>query len=161
MKTKTQHIHKISKKPVVAPPVGSPPQVIQQAIDSQELLDALYWIWDAFERSSIPFFLIYQTYEDAKANHDLTGDKVEIGVRRNEWISGGRRIIDGFILPVTETDDEVIYHYKKVNSSNQPILVIVHVYDDSPCIKSLDMIHYRYEEFYVPNTYKTFLEIYG
>ena len=166
MKTKTIHTRKISKKLPVQPLKDSPPLNNlavngQEVIDSQELLDALYWVWDALERSSIPFFLVYQTYEDAKANRDLTGDKVEIGVRRNEWVSGGRRIMDAFITPATETDDEVIYHYKKVNSSNISILVIVHIYDDSPCITSLDMIHYRYEEFYVPNPYKTFIEVYG
>ena len=142
--------------PVPHPPIGT-----QEAIDSQELLDALYWMWDALERSSMGFFLIHQTYEDAKKGNPLTGDKVELGVRKNEWVSGGKRILDAFIKPTSETLTEAVYLYKKVNSKNVPVKIIIHIYEDSPCITSLDMIHYMYERWSVPNPYSEFIKIYG
>lgn len=125
-----------------------------QEFSSQQLLDALYWIWDAFERSNVPFFLVFQTAEDAIKQHDLTGDRVEIGVRRMEWVSGGKRIIDAFVMPLSEGKDEAIYEYRGVP-------VIVHVYDDSDCVVQTDMVRYRYEEFKIPNPYSKFKELYG
>lgn len=123
-------------------------------VSADKLLQALYKIWDAFERANVPFFLVHQTAEDAMKQRDLTGDKVEVGVRRMEWISGGRRIIDGFITPVSEDKDAALYEFDGVP-------VIVHVYDDHECIIQTDMVRYRYEEFKVPNPYETFQKVFS
>lgn len=121
----------------------------------ERLLLALYYIWDAFERTNMPFFLVYSTAESVMAQRSLVGDCIQVGVRRNEWISGARRILDAFALPKTETDTEALYEFEDI-----PIkLYIYEELDD--CIVQTQMVRYAAEEFMVPNTYEKFLEVYG
>jgi hypothetical protein len=129
-------------------------QKVQIKVSSEKLLNALYWIWDAFERANMPFFLVNQTAKDATNDHDLTGDKVEIGVRRLEWVSGGRRILDSFIQPIAEDTTKAEYNHEGVP-------VIVHIYDDHDCIINTDSKIYRHELFKLPNPYSAFEQIYG
>lgn len=144
--------------PTAATPVPSQvvtPEVFRaHDLPSEKLLNALYWIWDAFSRAHVPFFLVGQTAKDAMANKELTGDKVTVGTRRMEWVSGGRRILDAFAQPLEEDQNKATYEFEGT-------LVIVHVYDDHDCIMNTDSINYKYESFKVPNPYKTFEEIYG
>lgn len=128
---------------------------VQAKHTSEELLNALYWIWDAFDRANVQFFLVHQTAEDAMKNYDLTGDKVEVGIRRNEWVSGGRRLLDAFLdTPLTESDTTAEYVHDGVT-------ILLHNYDDIPSIMQLNPIIYRNESFTVPNPYSEFKEIYG
>jgi len=136
------------------PPVPTPPVVVKKEIDTTKLLDALYKIWDAFERSNMQFFLINDTAKNAKANKDLKGDRVEIGVRKMEWLSGARRILDIYIQPTEETETEALYVFDNVP-------VVMKILDDSDCIMSPDSINYRYETFKIPNTIEQFDKIYG
>ncbi len=145
-------LQNISIKPVEQKPADR---------DPQDLLDALYWVWDAFDRSNVPFFLVHQTYEDAIKDRSLRGDKVEIGIRKNEWNSGGRRILENFIQPVKESETEALYEFRRVNSNEVPVPVILHIYPDSPCITATNPIMYKYENFSVPNPYSEFIKIYG
>lgn len=126
-----------------------------QSIPPDQLLVALYYVWDAFDRCNVPYFLVNQTAEDAIAGRNLTGNCIEIGIRRTEWISGGRRLIDNFLgLPVEESPTLATYKHEGV-----PILL--YNYEDHECIVQTDMIHYAHEEFKVPNPYSAFKEIYG
>lgn len=127
---------------------------IDPSIDPDKLLVALYWIWDAFERTNMPFFLVKQTAKDVMAHKNLTGNKVTVGVRRNEWISGARRILDAFIQPIDENENVALYEH-------QGVPIEVYVYEDHDCIINTDMIRYRHEEFKLPNPYSTFEQIYG
>ena len=127
---------------------------LRNKVESQKLLDGLYWIWDAFERANVHFFLVGKTAEDAMANKELTGFEVEVGVRKNEWISGGRRIIDSFITPKEEEESVILYEHEDVP-------VVLKVYEDSDCIRQTDTIMYRYERFQVPNPMSKFKELYG
>lgn len=141
------------------PPINNiaqvtPPTPLVKHWDSEELLKALYWIWDAFERSNMPFFLIGSTAESAIANRELQGDKVTVGVRKVEWISGARRIFEAFAIPDTEENDTAYFTYEGVP-------VELRIFADNPYITSPDMVRYKYEEFKVPNPYAKFKELYG
>jgi len=131
-------------------------QQVQQikTYEPQQLLNALYWIWDVFDRCNVPFFLVNQTAKDVIAQRDLTGNKIEVGIKQTEWISGGRRLLDAFATPLSETEDSATYQF-------EGIPVILHVYKPSECIEQTDMVRYRYEQFKVPNPYSKFVEIYG
>ncbi len=122
--------------------------------DPAKLLEALYYMLDAFDRANMRFFLVGDTARSAIANKDLTGSHIEIGVRANEWRSGAKRILDDFAPPVKETDGGALYEYGGV-----PIMLIT--YPDSPEVMAPDMVRYRYEEFYVPNPFSSFEEMYG
>lgn len=135
--------------------VNESESVIKHDIPHERLLKALYWVWDAFDRSMVDFFLINQTYKDARKNKDLSGDKLEIGIRRMEWVGGGRRLLDTFMgLPLEETPTVARYEYEGVP-------VLLHIYDDSDCITALDSLVYAREIFKIPNPYSKFEEIYG
>lgn len=121
-----------------------------------QLHDALYFIDDAFERSAILFFLVHKTAKQAINNQDLSGDKIEVGVRKLEWISGGKRILDNFISSylVSETEDRAEYNYNGVP-------IVVYIYPDDACITQCDRIVYEYDFFNLPNPYSKFEELYG
>src|SRR4051812_21894106 len=109
------------------PQTTMPNEPMAISLDPQKLLDTLYKVWDAFGRSSMPYFLIGKTYHDAKLGHELKGDKIELGVRRNEWNSGNKRLLDSLITADSETTDVARYTLDGVP-------VEVHIYADSDCI---------------------------
>lgn len=117
----------------------------------EDLLKALYWAFDIFERAAMPFFLVYKTAEDVLETKQLEGDAIQVGVRDVEWASGARRIQD----PYTEVEENV-FEFK---SGDVPI--ILHIFKDDQCIKVPDSKVYYNEVFNMPNPYSRFKEIYG
>lgn len=135
--------------------VESPPLVVDLGHD--KLLEALFFFWDGFERSSIDFFLIGDTCKQVKADKELSGDKLTLGVRRLEWDSGQGRVFEAFMEHEKQTplkkDDLLIYDFKGVP-------VFVYLYEDNPCLTGLDIVFYANETFNTPNPYNTFAEKY-
>jgi hypothetical protein len=123
------------------------------AKNPEDLLTALYWIWDAFDRANVPWFLAKQTAEDALKGLSPAGGKLEIGIRKNEWTSGGRRILDAYITPISETDGLVIYEYAGVP-------IHMHVYEDSDCIINTNAFMYERESFATPNPFDEYMRTY-
>lgn len=129
-----------------------------EPVASEQLLAALYFIWDAAERGQLQVFLIKDTAKQVIAQEDLSGDKITVGVRRNEWDSGQGRIAQTFLehelnAKAVEKDGEVIYDCHGVP-------IIIKLYEDNPCLNSFDMVFYKYETFHLPNPYKEFVEKY-
>jgi hypothetical protein len=123
--------------------------VIRQ--DSQKLLSALYWAWEAFDRANVPMFLVGDTLKDAVKGHELTGSSIQIGIRKAEWISGGRRLLDTILgLPEVEKDNHATYIYEQTP-------VHLYIFEDSSFVNNLDSINYKYESFRIPNPYIEFL----
>lgn len=118
-----------------------------------DLLASLYWIWDAFDRANMPYFLTGKTAEQVMNNEDLQGDKLTMGVRIVEWRSGAKRILDSFIQPIETTDTKIIYEHGGV-----PIEITL--YEDNPHIVAPITVMYRYESFPLPNPVKDFNEKY-
>lgn len=124
-------------------------------LPSAELLKALYHVWEAFDMCNVPYFLVGNTAECAIANRELSGSGIEVGIRRTEWVSGGRRLIDSFLgLPITENENVATYKHEGVP-------ITLHNYEESECIRQLDYIRYEHEVFPIPNPFKQFKEIYG
>lgn len=124
-----------------------------------ELLAALYWCYDVFERANMLFFCVYDTAKAIKANENLHGDHIDIGVRKLEWVSGGKPILDAYmdqqrIKTVDNDDNTVKYEYGGVP-------VIVHIYEDDECLNNPDTVMYFMEDFKLPNPYERFERIYG
>ena len=127
-------------------------------LDSQILLDALYFIWDAAERGQLQMFLIGDTARDVMANTDLVGDKITVGVRRNEWESGQGRIAQMFMehelrSPMKVEPAMLTYTY-------QGVPIVIKIYEDNPTLMGMDVAFYRYETFNLPNPYSLFKEKY-
>ncbi|HEX8965507.1 MAG TPA: hypothetical protein VF820_03700, partial [Patescibacteria group bacterium] len=50
-----------------------------------KLLSCLYFVFDAFERSGLDFFLVKDTARKAKTEYMLEGDHIDVGLRKLEW----------------------------------------------------------------------------
>ncbi len=124
-----------------------------------QLLDALMWCHDAFDRASMTFFLIYDTYKQVKNGDDLRGNSLTIGVRKPEWVSGGQRILEAYIgMPdsIVEGKDYDIAKYWK-----DGVPVDIFIFPDDLCFQQCDSIAYNYETFMLPNPYERFEQLYA
>lgn len=120
-----------------------------------QLIKALYYMWDAFDRANMRYFLVGDTAHAVKAQKELTGDGIDLGIRLMEWRSGAKNIFDTFAgQPITEEGDTLTYVHEGV-----PIRLHVYEPDDS-CIIATDPVMYRNENFSLPNPLERFEEVY-
>lgn len=100
-------------------------------------------------------FLVYNTAEDVLQHKQLQGDGVHVGVRKMEWTTGSKPILDAFLnapIEVTEKYSKYIY---------EGVPVYIHIFDEDQCIKSTNQVMYENEYFMLPNTYKQFMDRFG
>ncbi len=131
------------------------PTDTQISFNPQQLLTALYWVWDAFDRANVVMFLVNHTAEDALNNLEPGGISIDVGVRREEWVSGGRRLLDAFL------GDPIIEDEKHAEYLHEGVRVNIFNYEKNPCTDQPDSINYMYETFRIPNPYKEFKEKYA
>lgn len=121
----------------------------------EELMTAMYVLWDMFGRAGIDFFLIRDTAKQVQENRKLTGDHIDIGVRKPEWVTGNRQVID-----------EAMKDYLvKVNAESAEykigeVPIFLTTFSDNDCISSLDVVMYDLENFNLPQRLKEFNEKY-
>lgn len=119
-------------------------------------MQALYWIWDAFDRSMMGMFLVGNTADRALNNLHMDGDRITIGTRRNEWNAGSKNILLAFTgLPINTTEKYVVF----TNPFND-VPIYLYILEDDPCIINTQQILYANEYFKLPNPYRRFQEIY-
>lgn len=129
---------------------------IDKSLPSDKLLEALYFIWEASDRGQLDMFLVGDTAKQVIAQEELSGDKITVGVRKNQWISGQGRIVRDYLQHelrryIDERDPEFTY---------QGVPIVIKQYEDNPCLQSLNPIFYKYETFHIPDPYKEFVEKY-
>lgn len=135
-------------------PIEQPIQPEKQ-FTHEQLLSALYFIWDAFDRGPVEFFLVRDTAKQAKEGKNLSGNGIDVGVRKLEWISGGKRVMDNFTGQYLVKENNELSEYIWAH-----VPVRVHVYSDNECLASFDTIMYEHESFSLPNPYDKFVEKY-
>ena len=120
-------------------------------------MKALYWTWDAFDRSLMGMFLVYDTAADVLQNKQIQGDRITVGVRGNEWRSGSTPILKAFMgEPLEETEK-----YAKFKNPFNDVPVYVYIFPEDPCVTSTASVLYEQEYFKLPNTYRRFIEVFG
>lgn len=124
----------------------------------EQLLEALFFFWDGFERSTMNFFLVKDTAKQIIANSNLSGDKITLGIRRMEWQGGQQRVFKAFmehekILPKIKGKNLLVFSYKDIP-------VHLYIYNENPCLTGLDVVFYGNETFNIPNPFTTFCEKY-
>lgn len=123
-----------------------------------ELRAALYWAWDAFDRAGILMLCIGKTGEQVKHNDPLSGDGIDLGVRKLEWISGAKPVLDAFLehndIKIETKGNMVIYDYLGI-----PVRIRVLDPDDD-CLFNADTVVYEVETFRIPSPYERFQELY-
>lgn len=131
--------------------------IVNTAFTEPELMEALYWIWDAFDRCSMGMFLVYHTAIHAMNNEFMDGNRITVGIRKNEWISGSTPILLAFTGEPVETWGTYVVFKNPFNA----VPVYVYIYADDPCITETAQILYANEYFKVPNTYRRFEKVFG
>ena len=122
-----------------------------------QLLQALYWIWDGFDRALMPMFLVYDTAESVLGKRLPEGNTIFVGVRNNEWTAGARTILYNFTGdPIEKTPTHEVFK----NPFNG-VLINVYRFNDDPCILNTQTVMYEREYFQLPNTYEQFIERFG
>lgn len=120
-------------------------------------MQALYWTWDAFDRALTGMVVIYKNAHDILDNVPLKGDKITVGIRRLEWVSGKRPILLAF---TGEPEEETSAYVRFANPFND-VPVYVYFFEDDSCITSPNQVFYGSEYFMLPNPYSRFVERFG
>ena len=130
---------------------SSVPEIVEViSLPHDQLLKALYWIWDCMERSSVTLLLVGSTAESVKNHRDLIGDKITVAVRKNEWDSGAKNIVDAFATPIVDNGTTLDYEFE-----GTPIKLFI--LEDNAMLTSADTILYKSEYFKMPNPLEQFV----
>lgn len=100
------------------------------------------------------FFLLRNTAKQALAGKMLRGERIDIGVRKNEWTSGQKPILDIFfdhehVEKVRETEDVYEGIYRDVPFT-------IHLFPENECLSALVPLVYKQERFLIPNRFSYF-----
>jgi hypothetical protein len=119
-----------------------------------QMLAALYWVWDIMDRSQMTFYVVGSTADSVIENKDLKGDRITVAVRQLEWESGARRLLLSIAPPVIDNSDGTIGY------EHAGIPITVYILPDEPSMTGLDTKIYHAEYFKFPTPYKQFKKAY-
>jgi len=138
-------------RPETAPPVVTP---TTKVFTHEQLLKGLYFIFDAFKRCSINFFLVRETAHNAMTEHMLEGDHLDIGIRKLEWVNDQKELL----FPFFEQEHvEIVNDLPDIITCKwQDIPFTIHLYDDNLCTTALVPIVYEHEHWKIPNRFDLF-----
>lgn len=122
----------------------------------EQLLEALYWIFDVFENASIGFVLAYSTAESVLQGKQLEGNKIELGVRKAEWDSGSKALFDTYMQD--ELIEPIIDGNKYTYITHNGVPIVIYILDEDESIMSPDTRRYENEYFKMPNPYSRFMD---
>ena len=130
----------------------------QSSIPHGELLKTLYFLFDTFKPFGIQFFPVRQTAEDMIAGRELSGDQIDIGIRKNEWNETSKfYIYHNFDNEHVETISRNVEQEEYLKDG---VKIVFHLYSDNECIAYLSSIQYERENWDVPQRFKEFCEKY-
>lgn len=117
-----------------------------------ELLDALLYVHDIFERSIIPFVLLKNTARSVVEGTELSGP-IHIGIKNTDYISSSMQILDLLADAEETTNKHFLLHH-----NNVPIYVhiIKKHYEE---INNPDIRNYANETWYIPNNFESYWNI--
>ncbi len=132
--------------------------VPQNSIPSGELLKILYFLFDTFKPFGIQFFPVRQTAKDMLAGRELSGDQIDIGIRKNEWNETSKFYVyhnfdNEHVETLSRNDNTEEYEKDGVK-------IVLHIYSDNDCISYLSSIQYEYEDWQIPQRFTEFCEKY-
>lgn len=131
-----------------------PPEPTVIDLGHDKLLSGLYFIFDAFERCGLEFFLVKDTAHKAMQERKLEGDHLDIGVRQLEWNNDQKDILFAYF------DQERVEKTKDVpglvSFKWNDIPFTIHLYEDNPCVIALVPIIYENEHWKIPNQFVRF-----
>jgi len=133
---------------------GEQPKPTPTDLGHDKLLSCLYFIFDAFERCGLQFFLVRDTAKKAMTEYMLEGDHIDIGIRRLEWNNDQKDIL--FVYLAEEGVEKTEDLPDRMTYKWQDIPFTIHFYEDNPCVTALVPIVYEHEHFLIPNQFAEF-----
>lgn len=149
METQTTNIP-VNQMPVTE--TVTAPVVVDLGHD--KLLSCLYFLFDAFDRAGMEFFLVKGTAKKAMNEDMLEGGHIDIGVRRLEWDNDQKDIL--FTYLQNEHIEEVSKLPDKLTLKWNDVPFTINIYVDNPCITALIPIVYEHEHWKIPNRFDIF-----
>lgn len=124
-----------------------------KSYEHKELLDALYYMHDLFDRALVPFFLIGITAKCAVKNEELSGDALHLGVRKLDLTQSGMNVLSILTNAEEVTEKRIIY-------KTGGVPVHVHIYQkENRMITNPEYVMYMYESFRVPNQFDKYWKV--
>ena len=120
----------------------------------QKLLSCLYFIFDAFERIGMDFFLVKDTARKAINEDMLSGDHIDIGVRDLEWTNDEKEVL--FTYFGQEHVQEISNLPHKITFKWNGVTFTIHQYPDSFHLQAPVIIVYEHEHWKIPNRFDIF-----
>lgn len=121
--------------------------------ESDELLEALYFIYDILDRAMIPFFLLRTTAEDVISDRELSGDHVDVGICEQHLNKYGMSVIKQLAPTLIKDKNFFLLKHGEV-----PIRIQV-VTSKSRMFLYPDVKFYKAEQFSVPNPFAKYWKI--
>ena len=125
---------------------------IPSSFTPDQLLEALYWMYDVMDRALITMCLVGTTADCVIKNIDLGGEGITVAIRKLERDSGSWAIATTFAPPLEDLGDKV--KYRHING----VPVTVYVLKDSVTLQQPNVVLYRAEGFKIPSPYDQFLK---
>ena len=88
------------------------------------------------------------------ADKELTGDRLTLGIRRNEWVGGQDRIFKAF-MEHEKIPHAIMEHGFRFKYMGVP--VYLYIYDNNPCLDALDIVFYNNDTFIFRIRLKSFV----
>lgn len=120
---------------------------------SEQLEAALMFAMDTFMDAGMEFFAMGSTAENIYNNEWLTGDKVQLGIKKSELMPGSIDILKISNPSIDVGDRKIIMEYEGV-----PIEVRI-IKKHYRVLDNLDIVMYAYEQFFLPTPFDAFLRM--
>ena len=122
---------------------------VEYYFEHEPLRDALFFIQDMLERSSLPFMLIGNTAKQLFEQEDplLYDTKIKLGIKKRDIAPSGIEMLKG-LLPQIKINDEMMFY---LHTNGVPVFIKLldqAVYFDNP-----DPHFYYQTQFNVPNPF--------
>lgn len=122
--------------------------------DHEPLRDALFFIQDMLERSSLPFILLGNTAKQIIEQEDplLYDYKLTLGIRRRDYHPSGASMLKGLLPQIDIYEDRMFY----IHDNGVPIYI--KILEDETWFNNPDVRFYYQTEFKLPNPFIDYWE---
>lgn len=151
-------ISNISKQPIYVQPVVEETPIVKSNIPHEDLKEALFFMQDVLERSSIPFMVLGDVGKQIIEMSDpiLVANKIELGVLKRHYTESGKStfwsVLDNLHVIGTDEEDNLAIEYKEV-----PVYIKI-IKKDYPFFEHPNSKFFFVEDLCFPNPYNEYWE---
>ena len=129
---------------------------IKTSINLEQLDKALQGVEDLFDRAHrCPILLLGQTARSIIDDGQVTGNKLEIGVKQNQLTPEVRSVLRELVKDLQELPDHLEFTMNEV-----PIFVRI-IKRDYSFLKMPDSLVYKWADYCIPNPFEVYWQVRG